>query len=40
MYKLLLAIGTIVILTACKSSKANCDAYGDNNTIKKEQRNS
>ena len=34
MYKLLLAIGTIVILTACKSSKANCDAYGYKNEVK------
>ena len=40
MYKLILIIGTILIASACKSSKANCDAYGDNNTIKKEQRNS
>ena len=35
MYKLLLAIGTIIILTACKSSKSNCDAYGCKNEIKK-----
>lgn len=34
MYKLLLAIGTIVILTACKSSKAHCDAYGCTNEAK------
>ena len=38
MYKLILIIGTIVIASACKSSKTNCDAYGDNNTIKKEKR--
>jgi len=38
MYKLILIIGTIIIASACKSSKANCDAYGDNNTIKKENR--
>jgi hypothetical protein len=38
MYKLILIIGTLVIASACKSSKANCDAYGDNNTIKKENK--
>jgi|688.fasta_scaffold87798_2 hypothetical protein len=38
MYKMILIIGTILIASACKSSKANCDAYGDNNTIKKENR--
>jgi len=38
MYKLILIIGTILIASACKSSKANCDAYGDNNTIKNEKR--
>jgi hypothetical protein len=35
---MILIIGTILIASACKSSKANCDAYGDNNTIKKENR--
>ena len=35
MYKLLLAIGTIVILSACKSSKHNCDAYGYKEQAKK-----
>ena len=40
MYKLILIIGTIVITSACKSSKVNCDAYGENHIIKKETKTS
>jgi hypothetical protein len=36
MYKALLIVGAFVILSACKSSKAKCDAYGDNCKPKKE----
>ena len=40
MIKLMLIIGTIIITSACKSSKVSCDAYGDNNIIKKETKTS
>jgi hypothetical protein len=36
MYKILLIIGTISILSSCKSGKVDCDAYADNNSLKKE----
>ena len=36
MYKILLIIGTIIIVHSCKSSQSNCDAYGSNYTHKKE----
>jgi hypothetical protein len=38
MYKALLIIATIIIVSACKSSKTNCDAYGDNCKPKNENK--
>ncbi len=40
MIKFILVIGTILITSACKSSKVSCDAYGENHIIKKETKTS
>jgi hypothetical protein len=38
MRKAILLISLIIIVTSCKSSKSNCDAYGCNPTLKKEHK--
>ena len=38
MSKAIIIMAIIVLATSCKSSKANCDAYGDTNIVKKEKK--
>jgi len=40
MSKAIIIIATILLVTSCKSSKVNCDAYADNDTTKKETKKS